>query len=106
MVNRKILGLIGITAKAGKIVSGADACIEEMKNRKVYLLIISEEASDKTKKNFKYYAEKYQIPIQIYGKIEELSKKIGKKNKAIIGIKDLNLAKEIEKIIRGGDVIG
>ena len=38
--------------------------------------------------------------------IENLSKAIGKSNKAIIGIKDKNLAKEIQKKYDGGDVIG
>lgn len=40
------------------------------------------------------------------GKIEELSKAIGKPNKAIVGIKEVNLSKEILKINNGGDVIG
>ena len=42
----------------------------------------------------------------INGQIEELSKSIGKSNKAVIGIKDLNLSNEIQKINNGGDVIG
>ncbi|MFR2571377.1 MAG: hypothetical protein ACLS90_06770 [Clostridia bacterium] len=46
------------------------------------------------------------MPIIIIGKIETLSKSIGKNNKAIIGINDINLSKEIEKINNGGDVIG
>ena len=40
------------------------------------------------------------------GGIEELSKSIGKSNKAIIGVKDINIAKEIEKINNGGEFIG
>ena len=39
------------------------------------------------------------------GEIETLSKAIGKTNKAIIGIEDKNLAKEIYKI-NGGELIG
>lgn len=50
MINNKLLGLLGICAKAGKIVSGADACLEEIKTNSVKLLIIAEDASDKTKK--------------------------------------------------------
>ena len=38
--------------------------------------------------------------------IEELSKAIGKSNKAILGIEDINLSKEIQKINNGGEVIG
>ena len=50
--------------------------------------------------------KKYDISIIISGKIEELSKAIGKSNKAILGIEDINLSREIQKINNGGDVIG
>ena len=42
----------------------------------------------------------------MHGQIEELSKAIGKSNKAILGIKDINLSNEIQKINNGGEVIG
>ena len=48
----------------------------------------------------------YKIPIIIDGNIEELSKAIGKENKATFAIKDINLAKEIKRIYDGGEVIG
>ena len=106
MINNKLLGLLGICAKAGKVVSGADACLEEIKINKVKLLIIAEDASDKTKKNYVFYGDKYNIPVSITSTIDDLSRAIGKKNKAIIGIRDINLSNEIQKIINGGEIIG
>lgn len=106
MINNKVLGMLGLGAKAGQIVSGMDACLEAMKKKKIRLIIVSEEASDKTKKNINYYADKYQMPIYIYGKIDEISKAIGNKNKAIVGVKDENMAKKIKEIIDGGEIIG
>ena len=38
--------------------------------------------------------------------MHEISKAIGKNNKAIVGIKDKNLANAVLKIINGGDIIG
>ncbi len=58
------------------------------------------------KKNFEYLCENNKIPIRIVSNIEEISKSIGKFNKAVISIKDSNFSKEILKIIDGGDVIG
>ena len=46
------------------------------------------------------------IDMSLKHKLEDLSKSIGKKNKAILGILDENLAKEIKKIIDGGEAIG
>ena len=106
MINKKILGLIGLSARARKIAYGADSVENEIKKRKVYLIIIANDSSDRTKEKFQKLSEIYNIPIYIGGEIEELSKAIGKSNKAILGIEDINLANEIQKINNGGEIIG
>ena len=106
MINKKILGLIGLSAKAGKISFGADSVETQIRKRKINLVIIAENSSERTKDKFKKISQENGIPYIIIGEIDELSKAIGKSNKAIIGIKDLNLSKEIQKISNGGEVIG
>ena len=106
MINKKIIGLIGLAAKARNISYGADSVEIQVKKKKVYLIIVAQDASDRTKERFKNISEKYKIPLIIVGKIEELSKAIGKSNKAILGVENLNLSKEIQKINNGGEVIG
>ncbi len=108
MINNeeKVYGLLGLTAKSGNIVFGADVCIEQIETKKVKLIIVASDASERTKKNIKFVCNKNNITIKIFGTIERLSKAIGKNNKAIIGIKNESLAKEISKIINGGDIIG
>lgn len=107
MINQsKALGLIGISAKAGKIAFGTDQVIEEIERGKVKLVILAEDASRKTKENFVLLCKRKSIKVIIYEKKENLSKAIGKQNKAIIAIKDKNLGEEIYKIICGGEAIG
>ena len=106
MINNNILGLIGLAMKAGKICFGADSVEETRIKQKVKLLIISEDSSERTKNKFIKLCEKYNIPVIIDGNIDVLSKTIGKSNKAIIGIKDINFAESIQKKYNGGDVIG
>ena len=74
--------------------------------RKIKLVIIAEDSSDRTKNKFIDICEKYNIPIIINSNIEILSKAIGKENKAILGIKDINFAKSIQEKYNGGDIIG
>ena len=105
MIN-KVNGLLGLCTKAGKILAGTDSVLEEMLNKKVELVIVAEDSSEKTKKNIKYFCEKNKIEMIIYGSIENNSKSIGKHNKAIIGIKDKNLAEAIKKVIHGGEQFG
>ena len=106
MINNNILGLIGLAMKAGKVAFGADSVEETIIKRKAKLIIVSNESSERTKSKFIKLCENYNIPIIIDGTIEELSKTIGKSNKAVIGIKDINFANSIQKKYDGGDIIG
>lgn len=105
MNNDKLLGLLGLATKAGKIASGTESVIENIKFNKAKLVIIAIDASEKTRKNFEFLCNKYNIKIIVYGTIEILSKTIGSKNKAILCIKDRNFANEMVKIY-GGEAIG
>lgn len=106
MNNNKVYGLLGLTAKAGKIVFGTEACEEAIEKKKVKLIIIAEDSAERTINNFKQKCEKNKIECYIFGKKEELSKAIGKVNKTVLGVKDKNLAEAIQKKLNGGDVIG
>ncbi len=105
MVN-KVYGLLGISAKAGKIIAGMDIILENLAKKKVKLVIVAEDASEKTIKNIRYYCEKENVELIIFGNISENSKSIGKHNKAIIGILDKNLANSLQKVIHGGEEFG
>ena len=106
MINSKVYGLIGLAMRAGKIAFGADAVEDLIKKRKLKLVIVAENSSERTRNNFEFICNKNNIPIIIFGDIENISKFIGKQNKAIIGVKEANIANEICKIVNGGEIIG
>ena len=103
VVTSKVLGLLGLAARAGKVIAGADVCEEAIKKRKIWSLIICEDASEKTKKNFKYLCEDTNVVYLEFGNIEEVSKAIGKSYKAVIGIREKNFSNQIIKLIDGGE---
>ena len=105
MTNKKILGMLGLASRARKITFGADATENEIKKNKIYLIIVAEDASERTKEKFIKTAKTYNVPIIVCDTIDNLSKAIGKQNKAIIGVKDINIAIKIDKINRS-DVNG
>ena len=108
MINQKnrVLGLIGLSAKAGKVECGADAVEECIKRGKAKLVIVSEDAADRTKENFEFLSKQQRVNFVVYANKDELSKAIGKNNKAVLAIKDKNLSAQIYKIICGGEAIG
>ena len=106
LINSKVCGLLGLARRAGKISFGTEACRKDIESNRVKLVIIAEDAAERTKMNFKNICKEKDVPIFEILNIDELSKAIGQSNKAIIGIKDINFSKEIIKIINGGEAIG
>ena len=102
MINNKIYGILGLAARAGKITFGTDQTIEKIAKNKVKLLIIADDASERTKSKFNYLAKQNNIPIYFIANIKILSKSIGKDNKAVVGLIDFNFSKAIIEIINGG----
>lgn len=101
----KICGLLGFSARAGKVLFGTDSVIEAVEYNKVKLVIVTEDASEKTKKNIQFICNKNKVKCLIFGTKDELSHAIGKVNKVVFAVKDKNLANEIERIIIGGDAV-
>ena len=58
----KVLSLIGLSTKAGKIVSGEFSTEKAVKTGKAWLVIVSAEASDNTKKKFHNMCTYYEVP--------------------------------------------
>ena len=94
----KIFSMLGLCMKAGKLAYGSDMVEEKVKYKQVSLLIIAEDASENTKEKFRRIANQNKLPLYECSTINELSFKIGKNNKAILGIMDKNFAEKINKL--------
>ena len=95
----KIYSMLGLASKAGKLVSGEEIVRNSIRQNKVKLLIISEDASDNTKKRFLNAAEYYKVPVYIWGSKEQLGFGIGKSNRSVVGISDDNFVKSIGSLL-------
>ena len=105
MDNRqKVFNLIGLATKAGKTASGEFSTEKAVKTGKAYLVIVSEEASDNTKKMFSNMCTYYKVPLYMLGKKDELGHAMGKEMRASLAVLDAGLAKAVEKQmkLRGG----
>ena len=83
--------------KAGKVASGEFATEKAVKSGKAALVIVSEAASENTKKKFRNMCDYYEVPIRFFGEKEELGHAIGKEFRASLAVLDVGLAKAIEK---------
>ena len=101
MDNRqKILNLIGLATKAGKIGSGEFMTEKSVKAGKASLVIVSEEASDNTKKMFTNMCTYYKVPIYFFGEKSELGHAMGKEMRASLAMLDKGLADATQKQLK------
>lgn len=107
MMNNKLFSFISLAQKAGKIASGEDTCIREIKSGKARLVIVAVDSSDNTKKMFKDMCSYRGIPYLEHGTKDMLGSAIGKEYRAVIAIKDDGFADGIIRLYNqtnsGGD---
>ncbi len=84
--------------KAGRLAYGSDMVEEKIKYKEVSLLIIATDASDNTKRKFMKLAEQNDLNIYFFSTIDELSSKVGKKNKAVFGVMERNFAEKMNRL--------
>ena len=101
----KIFSMIGMATKAGKTVSGEFATEKAVKTGKAYLVIVSEEASDNTKKMFRNMCTYYEVPMYTYGAKDDLGHSMGKQFRASLAITEEGFAKSIEKRLKEAERI-
>ena len=98
MDNRqKILNLIGLATKAGKTASGEFSTEKAVKTGKARLVLVSEEASDNTKKMFSDMCTYYKVPYFEFGNKEELGHILGKQMRASLAVIDPNFSEALLK---------
>ncbi len=90
--SKKVYSMLGLAMKAGKVVSGEFATEKSIKSGKAELVIVSEDASDNTKKMFSDMCVFYEVPKYFFGNKEDLGHAIGKAMRSSLAITDENFA--------------
>ncbi len=100
MQRDKVLSMLGLAAKAGKIASGEFSTEKAVKSGSAFLVIVSEEASKNTKKMFQNMCSFYQVPIYLYASKEALGNAIGKEFRASLAVLDEGFAKSLKEKLK------
>ena len=95
--SRKILNLLGLATKGGRTASGEFMTEKAVKEGRAFLVLVSEEASDNTKKMFTNMCTYYKVPFYFFGTKEELGHSMGKEMRASVAVLDSGLAKALVK---------
>lgn len=99
MINRKLLSMLSICQKAGKMVSGELSVEKNIQSGAVLYVIVPKDASSNTIEKFNNKTNYYEIDFCVFGEKDVLSQAIGKVNRTVFGITDQNFATKIKEYI-------
>lgn len=103
MKQDSVLSMIGLAKRAGKVVSGEFSTEKAIKEKKAKLVIVSEDASNNTKKLFNNKCAFYKVPIIMYSDKESIGHALGQSMRTSVGIIDDNFAQAIIEKFGGLD---
>ena len=100
MINKdKVLSMVGLAMRAGKVASGEFSTENAVKSGKAVLVLVAGDASENTKKMFTNMCAFYQVPLKIYGTKETLGRALGKEYRASLALLDRGLGGAVLKLI-------
>ena len=75
--NNKVLSLLGLATKAGKVASGEFSTEKSVKSGRGFLVLVADDASQNTKKKFQNMCSFYRVPIYFYKDKDTLGHAMG-----------------------------
>ncbi len=105
MKNNKLLSMLGLMMKAGKLITGEEMVINAVRSGKVVLVLLANDASQNTMKKVNDKCKTYKTNVVSNFSTDEMSFAIGKNNRKVIGVTDIGFAKSfmsnLEKVSEG-----
>ena len=107
-MDEKVYSFLGLAAKAGKLLSGEEACEKGLKSGKGYLVIVLEDASDNTRRKFETICSNRGVEISNFGEKALLGKYSGKGLRSVIVVMEKGFAGRLKEMIsiRGTELGG
>lgn len=96
----KTLQLLGLAMRAGKVVSGEESVLREVRAQAVYLVILAIDIASTTEKRLTDKCRSYRIPLIKYGTRFQLGQAIGKGERVVLAIREPGFTRAIQKSVQ------
>lgn len=97
MKKDKILSMLGLAKKAGRLAGGEFAVSKTVKEGKARLVVVAADSSHNTQKMFINMCTFYQVPCYLYSSKEALGHALGRDIQASVAVLDDGFADAIIK---------
>ena len=94
----KLLSLLGLAKRAGKLEPGFDAAVAAARSGKASLLLAAGDISEKTVKNLRYEGDRAGVPtLRIQAGMEELGRACGVRA-GVLAVTDKGFSKAVQNL--------
>lgn len=101
-MDESVYRFLGLIQRAGKALSGNLQLAEGLKKGNGVFLLIAEDASERTKEDYRKSAEYHHIACRTAGEKGRLGRALGKGERSAVLITDKGFAKALEKKLMSG----
>lgn len=98
-MNEKLLGLLGLAARARKITTGEELVVKDVRSGKAKLVFIASDASNNSRKKIEDKCKYYNVEYHVVGDRYQLGHAIGKEKRVAIAILDSGFAKKMSSLL-------
>ncbi len=91
--------LLGLAARARKLVTGEELVIKSIRKKEVHLVIVANDASDPTKKKLQDKCQHYGVTLKFAAERGELGAAIGKYERVVVGVTDEGFAQKLLSLL-------
>lgn len=98
-MDKKLLSLLGLCHRAGRLVSGELSCENAVREGNAELIILAGNASKNTKKKFENTSAYYHVRLFCTGTKEEIGAALGKEERAVVVITDKGFCIKLSQLL-------
>jgi ribosomal protein L7Ae-like RNA K-turn-binding protein len=99
MTNDKLFQLIGLAARARKIISGEELVVKSIQNGNAKLIFLSSDASPNSTKKIQDKCMFYNVEYHVIGDRYQLGHATGKEARVALAITDIGFAKKMSSLL-------
>lgn len=99
MTNQAALQLLGLAARARKIVSGEELVIKEVRNGNAKIVLLASDAAANASKKLTDKCKYYNVELHVFGDRYDLGHATGKEARVALAITDSGFAKKMSSLL-------
>ena len=95
----RVIGFLGLCMRAGRIVSGQEACVDLIRRKEAALVLLDGSASDNTRKRIVDACHSHDAPAWELSE-NALGHAIGKEGRMVIALRDDGMAQNLLTLLK------